>query len=238
VYVQFRDGRYEVFNKQATDVRLGGEAILQGRSAAWEPSSELVVSGRRLRLEVEGDPTPAPRPDEAVARPVRRPTSEAESRPRPSPDEAERPRAKPSAEGRGQGVKLLITGACVAASALMLFKDRLPLGKAVAPATAVEDFTPLVAEAFGEAAGSTDGAANLRQRLARRLQSAEASWLTGEWKTAGERYAALKRYLDSVGPDGDASHAAWRSRLVAHVDLRLAALATQRPTRGAQQVRR
>ncbi len=41
IYLQFRDGRYEVFNKHAGEVRLDGRAVPVGTSAAWEPGVEI-----------------------------------------------------------------------------------------------------------------------------------------------------------------------------------------------------
>lgn len=238
VYVQFRDGRYEVFNKQAADIRLGGQAVPRGRSAAWEPAAELVIAGRRLRLDVDGDPTPAPRLDVAVPRPARRAAPAAESRPQPAADRAadpaDRPRAKPAG---GQGVKVLVIGVCAAASALMLLKDRLPVGKAEIPVLAPEEFTTLVTRAFDEKTGAGT-AAVLHRRLARRLQWAEAAWLAEDWSTAGARYAALKRYIETTQFTADAAENDWRSRLAAMVDQRLDALATQSTKRGAQRQRR
>lgn len=237
VYVQFRDGRYEVFNKQAADIRLGGQPVPRGRSAAWEQAAELVIAGRRLRLDVDGDPTPVPRPDVAVPRPARRSAPEAESQPKPAPDQTALPPAKPPAKAGGQGVKLLVIGACVAASALMLLKDRLPLGTTAAPAPAREEFTTLVTMAFDEKAGART-AAELQRRLARRLQWAEAAWLTEDWSTAGARYAALKRFIQNTQLTASAPQDDWRSRLAAMVDLRLDALANQKPKRGGQRQRR
>jgi len=235
VYVQFRDGRYEIFNKQATDVRVGNQAVVRGQSAAWEPFSELVVAGRRLRLEVDGDPAPGPRPDAAVARSPRRSAPAADSRSTPAPDQPVLPPTMPPAKAGGQGAKLLVIGVCVAASTLMLLKDRLPVGTAEAPAR--EEFTTLVTMAFDEKVGAGT-AADLQRRLARRLQWAEAAWLTEDWSTAGARYAALKRFIQNTQLTASAPQDDWQSRLAAMVDLRLDALANQKPKRGGQRQRR
>jgi len=227
LYVQFRDGRYEVFNKQASGVEVGGLPVPQGRSAAWEPGTELTVAGRRLRLEVDGDPTPASRP--LAAAPVAARRSPREADPRPAPAATARPGATPRPEqqrGKGVGLRLAVTIGCVAASALILLKDRLPtLGGG--PVAETAGFDALVNEAFDTAA-TAQPAADMRRRLARRLQWAEAAWLAGEWRLAGERYATLERYLAGSRFAADGADT-WRSRLAAHVNRRLADLA-KRPT--------
>jgi hypothetical protein len=149
---------------------------------------------------------------------------------------------------------------CLAASTLLLFRDRIQPPSAAA-ASEPEGVTALIREAFtvqatdqqsATAKGTTAAAepdatkeaaaeepnaakesavAELRRRLARRLQWAETAWLQGDYPLAAGRYTALKQYLDSsrLAVAAGAAPAAddWRTRLAGHVDARLADLARQ-----------
>jgi len=254
VYLQFRDGRYEAFNKQAGEVRLGGRPVPAGTSAAWEPGVEIEAGGHRLRLVVEGDPAPGTRPLAAAPRPGREPNRETVRSAQTTPAPVAGPDAAPPAD-RSQAVKLMVIFGCLAASTLLLFRDRI-LPPSAAVATDPEGVTSLIKEAFAaqdtdqqpatakgttaadepdaakEAAAEEPNAAKesavaeLRRRLARRLQWAETAWLQGDYPLAAGRYTALKQYLDSsrlaVAAADD-----WRTRLAGHVDARLADLARQ-----------
>jgi len=261
VYLQFRDGRYEAFNKQAGEVRLGGRPVLAGTSAAWEPGAELESGGHRLRLVVEGDPTPGTRPLAVAPRPAREPNREAVRSAQTTPAPVAGSDAAPPAD-RSQAVKLMVIFGCLAASTLLLFRDRI-LPPSAAVATDPEGVTSLIKEAFAaqatdqqpatakdttaadepdaakesaaadepDAAKESAVAAELRRRLARRLQWAETAWLQGDYPLAAGRYTALKQYLDSsrLAVAAGAALAAddWRTRLAGHVDARLADLARQ-----------
>ena len=259
VYLQFRDGRYEAFNKQAGEVRLGGRPVPAGTSAAWEPGAELEAGGHRLRLVVEGDPTPGTRPLAVAPRPAREPNREPVRSAQTTPAPVAGLDAAPPAD-RSQAVKLAVIFGCLAASTLLLFRDRI-LPPSAAVATDPEGVTALIKEAFtaqatdqqpATAKGTTaadepdaakesaaadesdaakEAAAELRRRLARRLQWAETAWLQKDHPLAAGRYTALKRYLDSsrLAVAAGAAPAAddWRTRLAGHVDARLADLARQ-----------
>jgi hypothetical protein len=236
VYLQFREGRYEAFNKQAGEVRLGGRPVPAGTSAAWESGVELEAGGHRLRLVVEGDPAPGPRPLAAPSRPVREPIREqSRSSQATTPAPAAMPDAAPPPD-RSRTIKLGVIFACLAASTLLVLRDRILPASTVA-ASDPEAVTALIEDAFkAEATAAKQPAAELRQRLVRRLQSAETAWLEGDEVVAAERYAALKRYLDGSrlaakaktspadpGPAGAKPVAAdWQARLAGHVDARLA----------------
>jgi hypothetical protein len=248
IYLQFRDGRYEAFNKQAGELRLGGRPVPPGTSAAWEPGVELEAGGHRLRLVVEGDPAPGPRPLAAASRPARAPIREPARPGHATPTPAAGPEPGPPAE-RSQAVKLAVIFGCLAASTLLLFRDRI-LPPSAAVATDPEGVTALIMEGFAAQAteqqpatakGTTAAdepdaakaasAAELRRRLARRLQWAETAWRQEDYSLAAERYTALKRYLDAsrLAPAAEDSPAAddWQTRLAIHVDARLADLARQ-----------
>ncbi len=248
IYLQFRDGRYEAFNKHADEVQLGGRPVPTGTSAAWEPGVELEAGGHRLRLVVEGDPAPGTRPFAASPRPAREPNQESvRSAQAPPAPAAGLDAARPA--DRSQAVKLAVIFGCLAASTLLLFRDRI-LPPSAAVATDPEGVTALIKEAFtaqatdqqpATAKGTTvadepdaakeAAAAELRRRLARRLQWAETAWVQQDYPLAAERYAALKQYLDSsrLAVAAGAAPAAdeWRTRLAGHVDARLADLARQ-----------
>ncbi len=240
VYLQFRDGRYEVFNKQAGDLRLGGRTVPAGTSAAWESDAELEAGGRRLRLVMEGDPAPGLRPLAAAPRSARERAREPEQAGHPTPAAVTGPVVAPPPD-RGQPVKIAVIFACLAASTLLLLRDRI-LPASTAAASDPEAVTALIMDAFQvEGVAANEPAAELEQRLARRLQWAETAWLQGDVAVAAERYAALKRYLDgswlaatTKGPPTDAGAAGakpaaadWQARLASHVDARLADLARQ-----------
>lgn len=226
VYLQFRDGRYEVFNKQAGEVVLAGRPVAPGRSAAWEPGTELVVGGRRLRLVVEGDPAPGPRPIAAAKRPAPPAASDVADRRAAVTQEPRDSDAGPPRD-RGRGLKMGVIFACLVACVLMLARDQLP--SAAAGPTDPDTFAALVDEAFADgqaaAAGPADGT---RRRLARRLQWAESAWLAGDRPVAAERFAALKRHLDGsrLAPAAGAEKNGddWRRRLADHVDRRMTEL--------------
>lgn len=233
VYLQFRDGRYEVFNKQAGDLRLGGRTVPAGTSAAWDTDAELEAGGRRLRLVVEGDPAPGPRPLATAARSTRQRSREPDDAGQSAPAPVTGPAVAPAADN-GKPMKLAVILACLAASTLLLLRDRI-LPATTASAFDPEAVTTLIQEALaGKAAAATDPADTLQHRLARRLQWAETAWLQGDEAAAAERYAELKRYLDGTRLDAianrtptdaqttDAKAAAdWQARLVSHVDARL-----------------
>lgn len=234
IYLQFRDGRYEVFNKQSGEVRLGGRPVPLGTSAAWEPGVEFEVGRHRLRLVVEGDPAPGPRPLAAASRPVRELNREPARPGQATPAPTTGPDPGPPAD-RSQRVKLAVIVGCLAASTLLLFRDRIMPPSATAVSDP-EGITSLIKDAF--AAQTTDQQpaaakepADLRRRLARRLQWAETAWLQQDYPLAAERYTALKRYLDAsrLAPAAEDSPAAddWQTRLAIHVDARLADLARQ-----------
>ncbi len=238
VYLQFRDGRYEVFNKQTGHLRLGGRTVPAGTSAAWESDAELEAGGRRLRLVVEGDPAPGLRPLAAAPRSTRERAREPEQAGHPTPAPVTGSVVAPPA-ARGQPLKIAVIFGCLAASTLLLLRDRI-LPASTAAASDREAVTTLIMDAF-QVVGveANEPAAALRRRLARRLQWAETAWLQGDVAVAAERYSALKRYLDgswlaanTKGPPTDAGAAGvkpaaddWRTRLAGHVDARLADLA-------------
>lgn len=221
IYLQFRDGRYEAFNKQAGELRLGGRPVPAGTSAAWEPGAELEAGGHRLRLVVEGDPAPGTRPLAAASRPARAPMREPARPGQATPAPATGPEPGPPAD-RSQAVKLAVIFGCLAASTLLLFRDRILPAAAVA-ASDPEGVTALIMEGFAAQA------AERNRRLAQRLQWAETAWLQEDYPLAVERYTALKRYLDGSRLDAVAGAGSaaddWQTRLAGHVDARLADLA-------------
>lgn len=247
VYLQFRDGSYEAFSKQAGEVRLGGRPVPAGTSAAWEPGVELEAGGHRLRLVVEGDPAPGPRPLAAAPRPAREANRKLVRSAPTTPASVAGLDAAPPAE-RSQAVKLAVIFGCLAASTLLLFRDRI-LPPSAAVATDPEGVTALIKEALtaqvtdqqpasakgiiaaDEPDAAKEAAAELRRRLARRLQWAETAWLQEDYPLAAGRYTALKQYLYSfrLAVTAGAAPAAdeWRTRLAGHVDDRLADLARQ-----------
>lgn len=240
IYLQFREGRYEAFNKQASEVRLGGQPVPVGTSAAWEPGVELEAGRHRLRLVVEGDPAPGPRPLAAAPGPAREQAREPVRAAQATPAPMASLDAAPPAD-RSRTVKLGVIFACLAASTLLLVRDRI-LPSSSAAASDPEAVTAFIKEAFpaktadlqpgaAKDVAAAEEAAELRRRLARRLQWAETAWLQEDYPLAADRYAALKRYLDASRLPADAGASPtqddWRARLAGHVDGRLADLARQ-----------
>lgn len=138
-----------------------------------------------------------------------------------TPAPATGPEPGPPAD-RSQAVKLAVIFGCLAASTLLLFRDRILPAAAVA-ASDPEGVTALIMEGFAAQA------AERNRRLAQRLQWAETAWLQEDYPLAVERYTALKRYLDGSRLDAVAGAGSaaddWQTRLAGHVDARLADLA-------------
>ncbi len=227
IYLQFRDGRYEVFNKHAGEVRLDGRAVPVGTSAAWEPGVEIEAGGHRFRLLVEGDPAPGPRPLASAPRPVREPLREPAraGQAMPAPTAGQDP--GPPAD-RSRAIKLAVIVACLAASSLLLVRDRI-LSPSAVKVSDPEAVTALIKDGFAAETRATGAAAELRHRLARRLQWAETAWLQGDYPLAAERYAAIKQHLAGfrlakAAGANPANVDDWQARLKAHVDARIADL--------------
>jgi hypothetical protein len=61
--LQYRGGEYFVFNRGNDSLYLDGLEILPAQASRWEPQHDLQIGTFSvLRLEIAGDPAPAPRP--------------------------------------------------------------------------------------------------------------------------------------------------------------------------------
>jgi len=223
VYVQFRDGGFEAFNKAASTATLAGRHLALGQRAPWLNGDLLAIGGGvELRLEIEGDASPAPRPIETAA-------SRGPDRARPSPD-AQRPVTAAvtvaAAGGPGLGTRvgqLLVTLGCVVAAALML------LGGFDAPSSSGiggENEFDEVIRVFGDAGNPSATPASAKQiRLLQRLRAAEAAFRQKDVSTARERYVRLRRYMDSPSPAGGESTNPPEESLRHFINRRLASIA-------------
>jgi hypothetical protein len=226
-YIQFRDGRYEVFNKDCAAAAIGPRSIPRGASAPWP-------AGERLRLEdaveidliVDGDPTPAPR---GIARETAPSASPRPAEHVPAPAQTARsvadaaPRTAPRVGGR-QMAQLVVTAVCLLACVLMVAAKKRT-GSAADTGNAV--FDRLVSDVLsppapGDKAAASDGIGDDGRRLlVQRLQAAEAAFRTGDKKSARSRYEQIKRWLDPVR---SAQDDAFMRRLASFVDYRVTAL--------------
>jgi len=236
IYIQFRDGRYEIFNKDCDSATIDSRMIPRGESVPWPPRGTLGLGGGvEIELVVEGDPAPAQRAavqsvhQSSAPRPAAAATRPAEDA-IPSKSASSPPAAGLS--GR-QIAQLGVTAACLIACMLMVTVGR---DAGTAPHARGDDFDRLVADGLSEPAsgnaGATDtaGAADTHRRLTRRLQAAEAAYLVGDVNVAISRYGQIKRWLDPgrgewSAESPDAANAAFLHRVAAFVDSRIAALA-------------
>lgn len=229
VYVQFRNSRYEVFNKECDEAVLGGRRIVRGESSPWSPHERLELgAGVRLDLVVDDDPSPRPR---AVGRRVSQPDAPVHAAPQAAAAlnahaATGRPPAGSARLNGRQILQLGVTAACVLACVLMMVVKQG--GGTVVGGRQGDVFERLVAE--GLAASGSDAA--LRNRLSTRLQAAEAAHLAGDSAAALARYEQIKRWLDphrDARPqtaDAASAEADFFQRLAAFVDSRVAALTT------------
>jgi hypothetical protein len=228
VYVQFRNGRYEVFNKDCEEIAIGTQPIARGQTFAWSPHERLRLgAGVEIELVVEGDPSPTPRA--AARRGQRSPEREpgaVQSRPVGDGSAAGLPKQERARGLNGRQVAQLgVTGACLLACLLMAIAKRDSGTADLGSGT----FAQLVVDGLAGSGADVD----IRRRLTSRLQAAEAAYLVGDRSTALSRYEQIKRRLDPHRdglPKGDEAVAAavdesFIQRLAAFVDSRVAALA-------------
>ncbi len=223
VYVQFRDGVYEVFNKVASTATLSGRPLPLGQRVPWSNGEVLAIGGGvEVRLLIEGDATPAPRPIETAVRRGR-------DRARPSPDvqppvTAAAPVAAAGGPGAGMRVvQLLVTLGCVVATVLMLF------GGLDAPASGGTgggaDFDNVIRVLGDPGIASATLGSEEQIRLLHRLRAAEAAFRQNDMKTARERYVRLRRYLHSSPLAGGGGSNPLGESLRPFVSRRLASIA-------------
>ena len=115
----YREGEYFLINRMDEPVRLGRESVEQGTQVIWGNRETLhLMDNVRLRLEIDGDPAPAPympeyssvdddyEMDEEWSEEEPEPTDE------PEPEDSEESQAISPAKLK-QWVQMAVTGVCV-----------------------------------------------------------------------------------------------------------------------------
>jgi hypothetical protein len=111
--IEYRGGRYFVYNKTRASQRLNLQPLEPQKSAPWLPGQPLELAADVvLVLEIEGDPGPAPRPAATEVE-----TYDAEA---PAAAGAAEPVAKSTGPSSKSIVQLGVTAACIAGCAFLL----------------------------------------------------------------------------------------------------------------------
>ena len=62
--LEFRGGNYRVYNRGTSPVTVGRSTLQAGANGLWNDGDSIVLPGNlQLRLAVDGDPRPSPRPE-------------------------------------------------------------------------------------------------------------------------------------------------------------------------------
>ncbi len=115
----YRDGEYFLINRMDEPVRLGKESVEQGTQVLWGAKESLhLMDDVRLRLEIEGDPTPTPympeysSADDDYESDEEWPEEEPEPTDEPEPEDPEESQSIAAAKLK-QWVQMAVTGICV-----------------------------------------------------------------------------------------------------------------------------
>ena len=176
--VEYRDGRYRVYNRCPSAISLGGISIPAGGAGELVPDRTISLPGElKLVLKVDGDPRPSPRPAErdfdselnSIAD-----NSKADS-------EIESQSVKKSSKTLVQSA---VIGFCVLGGAAFLSMGG---GDAPVASKQIPSFDELVAESLSRGDSARD-------RL-QRLQYAQAALVRGHSRLARERFKSFRSQL-------------------------------------------
>lgn len=184
--IEFREGVYRAYNRDATVVSVGSDLVKPGGVATWHHDATLVLPGDlRLVLEVDGDPRPAPRPESLAEWST---TDSALTQADASILAGAATTAGESKKSSSLG-QLAVIGICIATMAGLLTM-RGGSGERSTPARPTFD-------AIVEASLARDDST---REIVRRLQYAQAALVRGHNKLARVRFLKLRDQL--VHTDG------------------------------------
>lgn len=182
--LEYRGGDYILHNRGEGPIRLGVRELAGRASFTWQPGQELqLTSTLVLRLEVDGDPAPGPRP---VAR--RRPETDEPT----GDDQADAAvgAAAPPANRSKQLLQIGVIFLCFGGGAFMLLMDS-SASSTLPSRNVTAEFSTLIKELSQEKASAELDPDTLRSVL----QSARIAQLRGHQPRSQELYGHLRDVL-------------------------------------------
>lgn len=174
--LEFREGHYRVYNRGANSIQIGRETVATHESAHWRSQEVLQLDENRLVLEIDGDPSPSPRP--AVAPLDALPDDKQKDTNRATPTEPTRDASK--ARKAKSTLPWVISGICLVGVLLLLLSD--------VPSSASPQDVPSF-ESLVTAALESESTSRL---LIRRLQDAEATLLRGNSEGSAQKFMKIR----------------------------------------------
>ena len=198
--VEFRDGRYRVYNRCERDILIGSQPVAPGSVADWPDTDILQLTNEvSLVLDVDDDPTPMPMKIAAdYAYDEDEPNIEQQF-------DADSTDAAASADRSKTLLQIAVIAMCLLGAVGLLAR------RSMRTATEQRDppsFAKVVRDAIASDTTSSD--------LIQRLQYAESATVRGNKTTARERYGSLR---DDLVPQKDTLVAGNREPELAILDF-------------------
>lgn len=206
--LEFRAGEYCVYNRGAAPLVVDGATVEAGGKGMWRGDTSLELSGAvRLRLAIDGDPRPCPRPESR---------DERDDYLENSSISAVVPNSKADDVAKGPSkalVQMGVIGLCVLGTMAFLMVGRG--GEAASQDRPTFESIVATSLASDEAASRAD---------LQRLQYAQAALVRGHHEHARERFLDLRdrlvRQIEATPDEGQAG----AERMLNYVEYRLGQL--------------